>query len=303
MRTKQINKIVCIISAFVVIAFLFSLPVFAETIKCPMCGENHETGSLGSWKFVFNMFKLVHGGNSIKELGLSGILGLDVTSGQFASVWSTMETAYTGIKVIGLTLVIIFFFTELYDLYAEDRLNAELFVRAFIKLVASVIIIENGFKIVEIFIGMATLIFGKLQEGTAEAIAANHCNFEYLCQASFWMAIGELGKIIIPYAALSVALMVMQFFCYLRLIDVFLKTLFAPIGMADLGFKGTSGNGWRYLKKLMASALQGAVMLGILFVQTMLSASANWFVTLILYIAMIVVFRKAASLANDMLGV
>lgn len=303
MRTKKFNKIAFVLLIFTATTLLFSTPVFAEYLICPMCGGAHETGSLGNWRFVYDMFKSVYGGSSIRDMGLNGVLGMDVTQGAFASVWGTMESAYAGIKIIGLTLVIIFFCTELFDLYAEDRLNPELFVKNFIKLVASILIIENGFQIVEVFIGMATLIFNKLNDGVADTLASNHCNFEYLCQAGFFEGVGELAKIIVPYAVLSAALMVMQFFCYLRLIDVFVKTLFAPVGMADLGFKGTNGSGWRYLKKLMASALQGAVMLTILFVQSLLALSANWFVTLILYIAMIMAFRKSSSLASDILGV
>jgi hypothetical protein len=303
MQTKLMKKVFCIVSAFVVIALLFSLPVFAETVDCPMCGNTHETGDLGNWRFVYDMFKSVYGGGSIRDLGLNGILGLDVTQGAFSSIWTTISSAYTVIKTVGLTLVIIFFSTELFDLYAEDRLNAELFIRVFIKLVVSILIMENGFQIVEIFIGMSSLIFDKLTDGVSSTLATNHCNYNYLLQAGLFEGIGELGKIVVPYATLSATLMVMQFFCYLRLIDVLVKTLFAPIGMADLGFKGTSGSGWRYLKKLMASALQGGVMLIILFVQSLLAINANWFVTLILYITMIMTFRKASAIASDILGV
>lgn len=302
-RNKQFNKIAGMIFVFMAISFLFSLPVFAEHLQCPMCGEMHETTDLGMWRFVYDMFNAVYGGSSIQDLGLNGILGMDVSQGALAAIWGTIGSVYGGIQTIGIMLVVVYFFTDIFDLYAEDRLNAELFVRSFIKLVAGILIIQNGFNIVEGFIGMANLIFEGLSDGVAETLASNHCNFNYLLQSGLWEGIGELCKIIVPYAVLSAALMIMQFFCYLRLIDILVKSFFAPIGMADIGFKGTSGSGWRYLKKLMASALQGAVMLAILFVQSILALNANWFVTLILYIAMIAAFRKSQTIANDIVGV
>ena len=302
MRTNHNKIIIGILLALVAITLLSVIPVDALTVSCPMCGKDHEMGDVKGWQFVYDWCSMVYGGSSITSMGLSGVLGMDVTSGAFGSVWSKVEAVYNALMIIGQILVVIFFSMEMLDIYAEDKLTPESFTRTLMKLVISLLIINNGFKIMEVFVGMANIIFTRLQNGVASSIATNNCNFARLAQENLFGRLGEMFKLVVPYAFIAAALMVLQFFCYLRLLDVIVKTLFAPIGMADLGFKGTNGTGWRYLKKLLASALQGAVMLAILYVQSILSQSANWIEMLILYIAMIAAFRKAQSLANDVVG-
>jgi hypothetical protein len=114
--------------------------------------------------------------------------------------------------------------------------------------------------------------------------------------------IGEFLTLLVPYVLIAAALMIIQFFVYLRLMDIIVKMLFAPIGIADLGFAGTNGSGFRYLKKIAASALQGAVMVVILLIQTALTRNAGLFQTLIIYYAMIGVFKKSNSLAAEIVG-
>ena len=302
MQTKHKKLIIGILLTLVVMALLSAIPVNALPVSCPMCGNMHELGDVKGWQFVYDWCSMIYGGSSIASMGLNGVLGMDVTSGPFLSVWGKVETVYNALRVIGQILVVIHFSMEMLDIYAEDKLTPESFIRTLIKLVVSLLIINNGFQIMEVFVGLANVIFTRLQAGVASSIAANNCNFERLAQANLFGRLGEMFKLVVPYAFIALALMIMQFFCYLRLLDIIVKTLFAPIGMSDLGFKGTNGTGWRYLKKLMASALQGAVMLAILYIQSILAQSANWIEMVILYFAMIAAFRKAQSLANDVVG-
>ena len=47
--------------------------------------------------------------------------------------------------------------------------------------------------------------------------------------------------------------------------DIMTKIVLAPIGMADIMVAGTRGSGWQFFKKLLTSALQGAIIVGITF--------------------------------------
>ena len=255
MQTKHKKIIIGILLALVAITLFSTVSVNALAVSCPMCGKEHEMGDVKGWKFIYDWCSMVYGGSSITQLGLSGVLGLDVTSGEFTSVWSNVEAIYAALRLIGQILVVIHFSMETYDLYAEDKLTAETLTRTLMKLVISQLLINNGIQIMEVFIGMANIIFARLQSGASSSLATNNCNFARLAQENLFGRLGEMFKLVIPYAMIAIALMILQFFCYLRLIDILIKTLFAPIGMADLGFKGTNGIGWRYLKKLMGVAL------------------------------------------------
>lgn len=305
MKQRTIKLISGAIVIFLAISLFFPLTVSAETydIKCPLCGDQHQLSMLDSFSWVYNFCKFIyHDGSSLKDMGLSGVLAFDTSSAEIAPVWGQVEGFYDALKVIGIILVIIYFTMNIYDGFSQDRLTPESIMLSMIKLVASVLIIENGFAIVQFFSVLAAEIFGALQDGTVNAIAGANCNFEFLVQAGTFDRIGEGFKLLIAYALISISVGLMQFFCYLRLFDILLRAIFAPIGMADLGFKGTNGSGWRYLKKFMASCLQGGVMLACIFVHSTLSAGTHWIIMLILYIAMIGIFRKAQSIAEDMVG-
>ena len=91
MRTKHNKIIIGILLALVAITLLSVIPVDALTVSCPMCGKDHEMGDVKGWQFVYDWCSMVYGGSSITSMGLSGVLGMDVTSGAFGSVWSKVE--------------------------------------------------------------------------------------------------------------------------------------------------------------------------------------------------------------------
>jgi hypothetical protein len=297
MQTKHKKLIIGILLVFVAIMFLCAVPVLAETVSCPMCGNLHDLGEIKKGRFLFKWCSAVYGGSSLKELGLAG--GLDTNlSGFFAAIGNV----YDSIAVVGKILVLIHFSTDLYELYSDDKLTAETFFRSLSKLIIGILIIDVGFDLVLGFLSFSDWIYGKTMDGTAASLAQDYCNFEFLIQSDMVQRFGEMFTLVVPYALISMALITVQFFVYLRLMDIIVKMLFAPIGIADLSFAGTNGSGFRYLKKLAASALQGAVMVVVLLIQSKLTQGANLFQTLIIYYAMIGVFRKANSFASDVVG-
>ena len=297
MQTKHKKIIIGILLVFVAVMFLSAIPVFADAVRCPMCGNTHELGDLKGWKFLFKWCSAVYGGSSLQDMGLIGGLNTNLTS-HFAMI----QDVYNAISTVGIVLVMVHFSMDLYDLYADDRLTAETLIRSLLKILLGILVIQNGFDLLLGFLSFSDWIYLKAVDGVASSMAQNYCNYEYLLQADLGGRLGELFTLVVPYALIAIALLVMQIYVYLRLMDIIVKMMFAPIGIADLGFAGTNGSGFRYLKKLAASALTGAVMLVMLLIQSQLTQNAGLFQTLIIYYAMIGAFKKSTTLASDIVG-
>ena len=74
--------------------------------------------------------------------------------------------------------------------------------------------------------------------------------------------------LIFPFIVSFLIKIAIYFICYGRTIEMGVRSAFAPIGCADLTTGGANSNGIRYLKSLFAVALQGAVMVGIIFISS-----------------------------------
>ena len=96
------------------------------------------------------------------------------------------------------------------------------------------------------------------------------------------MADGPGGKIssalrwiqlIVPYLITWFPTILVKVACYARSIEIIVRTMLAPIGMADIYSEGTRGPGFRYLRKFLAVNLQAVVILGILYAATILNTA------------------------------
>ena len=79
------------------------------------------------------------------------------------------------------------------------------------------------------------------------------------------------------------------------------RSAFAPIGCADLMTGGANSNGVRYLKSLFAVALQGAVMIGVIFVSSNI-LSGELSMSKIVFFEFIIRYFGVVSAMVGMLG-
>ncbi len=97
--------------------------------------------------------------------------------------------------------------------------------------------------------------------------------------------------------------------CWIRALDITLRVIFAPIGMADIMNDGTRSSGWRYFKRLASSFVQGIVLIvtvksygvALTVVQNM-NGLAAWAMPIILAFVMIGLFFKASGTAAEIIG-
>ena len=105
---------------------------------------------------------------------------------------------------------------------------------------------------------------------------------------------------------------VTRFVIWGRLIEIGVRGAFAPVGMADLFSEGTKGSGYRYFKKFVALALQGAVIIGIMMaystIQFALAKNEGGGLDdamgqIVTSLTVVTLIMKSQTIANDLVGV
>lgn len=181
------------------------------------------------------------------------------------------NTVYHDIMVpIGIGLMIIWFLVTLTEKATHDQFNFEQMFMLFAKLIAAKYIIDNGMdlfmKMWDIGISLASSIS---YETEVYDTAKIHQLWEQFFGKSWNQKLGIaysiylLLQLLIPWVAAWVLSLAVRFICVSRMIEVYIRMMFAPIAVSDFMTEGTHGTGWRFLKSFFAICLQGAMLIAI----------------------------------------
>ena len=176
---------------------------------------------------------------------------------------------------IASVFVCIYFMIEVIDKLTSERFNAEVFIKMLMKLVFSVIIVSNAstwaIKIMNFGTDFALAVVGEFKAETV--IKLKESFFDSGGIGNIFNQLGLIVSLLLPFIAAFIIKIAVYFICYGRTIEMGVRSAFAPIGCADLMTGGANSNGVRYLKSLFAVALQGAVMIGVVFVSSNIISS------------------------------
>lgn len=184
-----------------------------------------------------------------------------------------MEEIYGVIKLVGAALLVTYFLLELMDKVSKEQFDAEIFIKMYLKfIIAKMIILDNGIDILNAMIDIGTGL--QVTVGNIDVGIDARYEIAYVIQNQDMMmdvVIGILGCI--PFLIKKLMDLVIHAMCYGVLIDITIRGAFAPIGCVSMVQDGFSGNGMRYLKKFLGACMQGAVILGIVYVCGRLSSN------------------------------
>ena len=244
-------------------------------------------------------------------------------------------------KGLAASLVILFFLIELLNEAQKDFVTFERLTVMLVRLLAVTVLIMNLEMIVSGLEELSVLIFNAVKD-----LAGNSSNsFEIFGEnAATGYRYSEvekdmkdaLGKAGIKQALMVVLqlLILISRLCYVvayviavgRSIELIVRAIFSPIGVANLFEDGTRSSGFRYLKKFAACALQLGAIAVILYAANalcnslisslsegymtitkdnlldVLGSTALWSMSAI-QLAVIGITLKAQSICNDILGV
>ncbi len=222
-------------------------------------------------KFAYDFYKDIVGNDVAEDC-------IDILDGTLFSSYGlegTMEALYNALKTIGLALMTTYFLMELMDKVTREQFDVETLIRMLIKfIIAKTLIMDNGITILEAFLkignGMAaTLSVAGEPEGVADFL---HQIVRIIQENNMILDIVMGILAVIPWLISKLVGLVIRAICYGRLIDIVVRGGFAPVGCCGMVQEGFSGHGIRYLKKYFGSILQGAVIMGILYVCSSVNA-------------------------------
>ena len=119
----------------------------------------------------------------------------------------------------------------------------------------------------------------------------------------------EMAILFFPWLIILITKGVTNIYCWYRVLDIAVRVIFAPVGAPDVLISGTRGSGWRYLKNLFASCLQGGVVIAIFYVYSMIMNSlvtnngfAIWMIATVLSLVVMISIFKAQEIARNIVN-
>lgn len=229
------------------------------------------------------------------------------SSSAIQDIWDTIKKIAEPLKIIGFSFVALFFVLELIDVSTRGALNVEAVLKSLIKLFVAIICIENCTIIFQTVLDFGAALYDFVEKGSADAsvvdnyvaLATKIDNNGFLANLEIWAAD------IFPWLLLYIADIFITVIAAGRVLELAIRVSFAPIGMADMFEGGTRSSGFRYLKKILALSVQGAMILACLTIYSSLMTKRDPDVIQIisLSLATVTIATKTQSFANDLFGV
>jgi hypothetical protein len=313
-----------IIVSALIIVFISSisiLQVCAEDLyNCPLCGGNHDkdeiTNIINVW--VYNMKCRVYGGDIVPE-GITTILKFDLNSPDngFAQMNGLVNSAYSLFAKLGMLVMAVYVMYDLFGKVASEQLNAEMIFLSLVKLLVGVVVVNSGKDIMFYGIGLMNEIFDFVSGvdigsggGNTPITNSANCDFHKLKNPDYmWQALLDGAYIFIPWLISFITGLVISISCWSRVLDITVRIIFAPIGMADMITEGTRSSGWGYFKKLLAAVLKGSILLMTLKcygLVTSMTQNMNmgfaWLMPILLSVIVIGLIFKTHTVADDIIG-
>ena len=255
-----------------------------------------------------------------------------------------MELEKCGIfKGLAASLVILFFLIELLNEAQKDFVTFERLTVMLLRLLAVTVLIMNLEMIVNGLEELSVLIFKAVKDlagnssnsfeifGENAATGYRYSEVEKdmkdaLGKAGIKQALMVVLQLLIPWLISRLCYVVAYVIAVGRSIELIVRAIFSPIGVANLFEDGTRSSGFRYLKKFAACALQLGAIAVILYaanalcnslisslsdgymtitkdnILDVLGSTALWSMSAI-QLAVIGITLKAQSICNDILGV
>jgi hypothetical protein len=278
MNIKKSYKPFLTITLFLIFIITIFAPinVFAARdveITCP-CGVAHDYNTLSGLQFIdYTVDTTVKTGALFSMAGdgtqynINSILKFDVTnySSVFYTLWNNAKGVYNKLIFLGQILATIYFLLGLMDKLFTTSFSAEHLVRELIKYFATLIVISQGFTIIEYALGLSSIIYDKLTAAQFDQLGVgSSCYFTNAAnRKNIWESIGNMLLNLFPYIFLQISQAIIRIVAWKRVLEIVVRVMFAPIGMADSISNGVNSSGIRYVKKILAGAIQGSLILAV----------------------------------------
>lgn len=239
-----------------------------------------------------NMLKDICGPNIFSSIYDTLSVNLFSSSGKFSIVLDAIRMLYNVIMPIGVFVMFIYFIVSLEDTLSSENFTWEQLWKKLAMLLVAKIVMEHGFELMELLfsIGMAiaaevnnAVMGGDIQELTFDANAMIDGFRAELGMTGLLKVLADIILFIyllFPWLLSWLMQLAISLICYSRVIEIYVRAVMAPIALSDFYHGGLQSTGWRFLKSFFAVSLQGATILTIsiifsLMIQTITVAEAS----------------------------
>jgi hypothetical protein len=255
------------------------------------------------------------------------LFSTDETLNMFDGAYTIIRKIYEdGVQPVAVMLLFIYFMLAVLDKLSSENFTWEQLWRQMAMLLGAKFLIDHGFDLMEILFQIGVnFAYSVDQSGAAEAIDTGMSATEMLETFKTNLGLDKgilkiLASVImfmyllIPWIFSFILGMAVKIVCYTRVVEIYLRAAFAPIALSDFFHSGFQGTGWRFLKSFFAVCLQGAFILTIAIIYSILvnsvfdkygSSMTFWEsigVFLSVGCASVMLMFKSLSLAKEMLG-
>ncbi len=245
------------------------------------------------------------------DFTIESILAFDV-NGSFAPIFNAAETLYQSISVLGALMVFIYFLLEIAEVQMNDGFTYETLTRHTIHTILALLMIRNGFEIAKACINFANVVMAAVTENAKgnvnPAFTSSTCPYREAVGGMLYLnPIGMTVYYAIPKLVMTICFLIIRVICWSRVLDIMIRIIMAPVGMSDMMHNGSNSNGLKYLKKLIASLIQGACIVGTVMCYNelcvVIRGGVSGFIgAIVLGLALVTMMKQTADIANDIMG-
>lgn len=210
------------------------------------------------WDFVGGLLDKALGQSVLNDL--LRLLTFTNTDFDYTLFWNIINNLLQIITPFGFALITTYFLIHMFDIASKDQMTIESIVKILIQLILAVAVIGNLELIINTFLGISETMFNSMT-GADDLPTMNGSDISEAWKAvdpDGWM--GAIADAILLYALNLISKIAISFAAISRIIEIGWKTVFAPIGAANVFEGGASSPGIKYLKGLFATIISSVAL-------------------------------------------
>lgn len=193
--------------------------------------------------------------------------------GEYGVIFSAIHTLHKLMVPIGVYLMFIYFIIAMEGLMASETFTWDQLGKKMIMLLVAKFLMDHGFELMELLFGLGMSIAAKLNDAM---VGGNIPELAFDAKAMIEAFRSDLGMngllkvlgdvilfvyLLLPWALSWLMRLAISVICYSRVIEIYVRAVMAPIALSDFYHSGLQSTGWRFLKNFLAVSLQGATIL------------------------------------------
>ena len=314
------RKIFLLFLALIFIFSVFVIPVSAEEktalemiaeidakAKQELGGLNYGIFWLCKWTYIGPIIAI----QSVDGL-FTGNAILNISSSEF-NAGELIRNISDSMLVIGRIFCLLYFLISLMESATRDSFTVEVFLKSLIKLIVIFVIFDPNTisSIVEFIGGIESKVMFRINKALDTSMGGISTELESLMWKikynGIWSGIGMIieGGLFAITSLVSIAVVLLVAFG--RAIEIAIYQAMLPLGMSSIYNGGLNSPGFRYIKKLLALYLQGAIMYITVFIGSSITLIKDpvigTLITVVVALATAMIVARSKGIANDIVGV